>query len=129
MTLEVLSRALPFRPEWIFPSHLPRVATSRSDQYCNHLITGQNVRDLMAVLLWNVLTGANIPEPMSFEITVNGCLGFLIERYSAVVLQDLIAYWESTHRVSVSPALVRSDPYLTLFVTERKNRGSHAGAR
>ncbi|OWZ10980.1 hypothetical protein PHMEG_00016068 [Phytophthora megakarya] len=92
MTLEVLSRLLPFRPEWIFPSHLPRAAIARSGQYCSHLITGQNVRDLMAALPWNVLTGANIPEPMSFEITVDGRLGFLIERYSAVEFQDLIAY-------------------------------------
>ncbi|OWZ03490.1 hypothetical protein PHMEG_00024772 [Phytophthora megakarya] len=80
MTLEVLSRALPFRPD--------------------HLITGQNVRDLMAALPWNVNTGANIPEPMSFEITVD-----------------------------VSPALIRSNPYLALFVVNRKNRRSHAGAR
>ncbi|OWZ18235.1 hypothetical protein PHMEG_0007716 [Phytophthora megakarya] len=94
MTLEVLSRALPFRPEWSFPSHVPRVATPRPDQYCSHLITGQNVRDLMAALPWNVLTCANIPEPMSFEIAVDGRLGYLIERYSAVEFQDRIAYWE-----------------------------------
>ncbi|OWZ13695.1 hypothetical protein PHMEG_00012922 [Phytophthora megakarya] len=88
MTLEALSRALPFRPD--------------------HLITGQNGRDLMAVLPWNVLTGANIPEPMSFEITVDGRLGFLIGRYSVVEFQDLIVYWESTHRFTVSPASIRS---------------------
>ncbi|OWY95673.1 hypothetical protein PHMEG_00034259 [Phytophthora megakarya] len=129
MTLEVLSRALPFRPEWIFPSHLPRAATPRSGQYCSHLITGQNVRDLMAALPWNVLTGANIPEPMSFEITVDGRLGFLIERYSEVEFQDLIAYWESTHRFPVPSSLIRSDPYLATSVVERKNRRSHAGAR
>ncbi|OWZ16964.1 hypothetical protein PHMEG_0009166 [Phytophthora megakarya] len=129
MTLEVLSRALPFRPEWIFPSHISRVATPRSDQYCSHFITGQNVRDLMAALPWNVLTGANISEPMSFEITVDGRLGFLIEGYSAVEFQDLIAYWESTHHFPVSPALVRSVPYLALFVVKRKNRRPHAGAR
>ncbi|OWZ09512.1 LOW QUALITY PROTEIN: hypothetical protein PHMEG_00017780 [Phytophthora megakarya] len=115
MTLEVLSRALPFRPEWVFPSHLPRAAVPRSG---HHLITGQNVRDLMAALPWNVLTGTNIPEPMSFEITVDGRLGFLIERYSA-----------SMHRFPVSSALIRSDPYLAAFVVERKNRRSHAGAR
>ncbi|OWY93476.1 hypothetical protein PHMEG_00037121 [Phytophthora megakarya] len=118
----VLSRALPFRPGWIFPSHLPRAAVPRSGQYCGHLITGQNVRDLMAALPWNVLTGANIPEPMSFEITVDGRLGFLIERYSAVEFQDLIAYWESTQRFPVSSALIRSKPYLASFVVERKNR-------
>ncbi|OWZ09704.1 hypothetical protein PHMEG_00017554 [Phytophthora megakarya] len=95
----------------------------------SHLITGQNVRDLMAALSWNVLTCANIPKPMSFEITVDGRLGFLIDRYSAVEVQDLIAYWESTHRFPVSPALVLSDPYLALFVVERNNRRSHAGAR
>ncbi|OWZ04772.1 hypothetical protein PHMEG_00023271 [Phytophthora megakarya] len=50
MTLEVLSRALPFRPEWIFPDHVHRAATPRPGQYCSHLITGQNVRDLMAAL-------------------------------------------------------------------------------
>ncbi|OWZ00396.1 hypothetical protein PHMEG_00028416 [Phytophthora megakarya] len=65
---------------------------------------------------------------MSFEITVDGRLGFLIERYSAVELQDLIVYWESTHRFAVSPALIRSDPYLALFVVNRTNRRSHAGA-
>ncbi|OWZ01377.1 hypothetical protein PHMEG_00027246 [Phytophthora megakarya] len=129
MTLEVLSRALPFRPEWIFPSHLPRSAVPRSGQYCSHLITGQNVRDLMAALPWNVLTGANTPEPMSFEITVDGRLGFLIERYSAVEFQDLIAYWESTHRFPVPSSLIRSDLYLVTFVVERKNRRSHAVAR
>ncbi|OWZ06573.1 hypothetical protein PHMEG_00021152 [Phytophthora megakarya] len=122
MTVEVLSRALPFRPEWIFPSHLPRAAIPRSGQYCSHLITGQNIRALMAALPWNVLAGANIPEPMSFDITVDGRLGFLIERYSAVEFQDLIAYWESTHRFPVSSALIRSDPYLAAFVVERKNR-------
>ncbi|OWY99511.1 hypothetical protein PHMEG_00029473 [Phytophthora megakarya] len=105
MTLEVLSRALPFRSEWSFPSHVPRVATPRSDQYCSHLITGQNVRDLMAALPWN---------PMSFETTVNSRLGFLIGTYSAVEFQDLIAYWELTHRFPVSPALIRSDPFLSL---------------
>ncbi|OWY96203.1 hypothetical protein PHMEG_00033590, partial [Phytophthora megakarya] len=109
MTLEVLSRALPFRPD--------------------HLITGQNVRDLMAALPLNVVTGANIPEPMSFEITVDCRLGFLIERYSAVEFQDLIAYWESTHRFSVLSSLIRSDPYLATFVVETKNRQSHAGTR
>ncbi|OWY93582.1 hypothetical protein PHMEG_00036969, partial [Phytophthora megakarya] len=127
MTLEVLSRALP--PEWIFPSLLPRTAVPRTGQYCSHLITGQNVRDLMAALPWNVLTGANIPEPMSFEITVDGRLGFLIERYSAVELQDLIAYWESTHRFPVPSSLIRSDLYLATFVVERTNRRSHAGDR
>ncbi|OWZ02844.1 hypothetical protein PHMEG_00025528 [Phytophthora megakarya] len=127
MALEVLSRALPFRPEWIFPSDVPRMTTPRPDQYCCHLITGQNARDLMVALPWNVLTGANIPKPMSFEITVDDRLGFLIERYSAV--EVAIAYWESTHRFTVSPALIRSDPYLALFVMERKNRRSHAGAR
>ncbi|OWZ10131.1 hypothetical protein PHMEG_00017067 [Phytophthora megakarya] len=66
----------------------------------------------MAALTWNVLTGANIPEPMPFEITVDGRLEFLIERYSAVEFQDLIA-----------------DPYLAFFVVERKNHRSHAGAR
>ncbi|OWY98347.1 hypothetical protein PHMEG_00030908 [Phytophthora megakarya] len=129
MTLEVLSRALPFRPEWIFSSHVPRTTTPRPDLYGSHLITGQNVRDLMAALPWNVLTGADIPEPMFFEITVDGRLGFLIERYSPVEFQDLFAYWESTHRFAVSPALIRSDPYLALFVAERKNRRSHTGAR
>ncbi|OWY97492.1 hypothetical protein PHMEG_00031962, partial [Phytophthora megakarya] len=129
MTLEVLSRALPFRPELIFPSHLPTSAVPRTGQYCSHLITGQNVRDLMVALPWNVLTGANIPEPMSFEITVDGRLGFLIERYSAVEFQDLIAYWEFTHRFPVPSSLIRSDPYLATFVVERKNRRSHAGAR
>ncbi|OWZ02512.1 hypothetical protein PHMEG_00025914, partial [Phytophthora megakarya] len=79
MTLEMLSRALPFRPEWIFP--------------------------------------------------IDGRLGFLIERYSAVEFQDLIAFWESKHRFPVSSALIRSDPYLAAFVVERKNRRSHAGAR
>ncbi|OWZ02294.1 hypothetical protein PHMEG_00026168 [Phytophthora megakarya] len=98
-------------------------------QYCSHLITGQNVRDLMAALPCNVLNGANIPEPMSFEITVDGHLGFLIDRYSVVELQDRIAYWETMHRVPISPALIRSDPYLDLFVVERINRRSHAGAR
>ncbi|OWZ15807.1 hypothetical protein PHMEG_00010489 [Phytophthora megakarya] len=91
MTLEVLFCALPVRPEWIFPSHVPRVATHRSDQYCSHLITGQNVRDLMAALPWNVLTGRTFPSP---------CLNT---------------------RFPVSPALIRSDPYLALFVVERKN--------
>ncbi|OWZ10898.1 hypothetical protein PHMEG_00016165, partial [Phytophthora megakarya] len=129
MTLEVLSRALPFRPEWIFPSHLPGAAVLRFGQYCSHLITGQNVRDLMAALPWNVLTGANIPEPMSFEITVDGRLGFLIKRYSAAEFQDLIAYWESTHRFPVPSSLIRSDPYLATFVVKRKDRRSHAGAR
>ncbi|OWZ06534.1 hypothetical protein PHMEG_00021198 [Phytophthora megakarya] len=109
MTLEVLSRALPFRPEWIFSSHLPRAAIPRSGQYCSHLITGQN--------------------PMSFEITVDARLGFLIERYPAVEFQDLIAYWESTHRFPVPSSLIRSDPYLATFVVERNNRRSHAGAR
>ncbi|OWY99375.1 hypothetical protein PHMEG_00029624 [Phytophthora megakarya] len=109
MTLEVFSRALPFPPD--------------------HLIPGQNVRDLMAALPWNVLTGANIPEPMSFEITVDGRLGFLIERYWAVEFQDRIAYWESMHRFPVPTSLIRSDPYLATFVVERKNRRSHAGAR
>ncbi|OWZ10754.1 hypothetical protein PHMEG_00016350 [Phytophthora megakarya] len=52
-----------------------------------------------------------------------------MERYSAVEFQDLIAYWESTHRFPVSSVLIRSDPYLALFVVERKNRRSHAGAR
>ncbi|OWZ08399.1 hypothetical protein PHMEG_00019073 [Phytophthora megakarya] len=65
------------------------------------------VRDLMADLPWNVLTGPSITEAMYFEITIDGRLGLLIERYSAV----------------------RSDPYLALFVVERKNRGSHDGAR
>ncbi|OWY93051.1 LOW QUALITY PROTEIN: hypothetical protein PHMEG_00037691 [Phytophthora megakarya] len=127
MTLEVFSRALPVRPEWIFPSNLPRSAVPRS--VCSHLFTGQNVRDLMAALPWNVLTGANIPEPMSFEITVDGRLGFLIERYSAVEFQDLVTYWESKHRFPVPSSLIRSDPYLTTFVVERTNRRSHAGAR
>ncbi|OWZ09707.1 hypothetical protein PHMEG_00017545 [Phytophthora megakarya] len=68
MALEVLFRALRFRPEWIFPSHLPRVATPRSGQYFGHLITGQN--------------------PMSFEITVDGRLGFLIVGYSAMEFQS-----------------------------------------
>ncbi|OWZ03962.1 hypothetical protein PHMEG_00024222 [Phytophthora megakarya] len=128
MTLEVLSCALPFRPEWIFSSHLPRSAFPRTGQYCSHLITGLNVRDLMAALPWNVLTGANIPEPMSIEITVNGRLGFHIERYSAVEFHNLIAYWESTHRFPVPSSLIRSDPYLVTFVVKRKNRRSHAGA-
>ncbi|OWZ00340.1 hypothetical protein PHMEG_00028488 [Phytophthora megakarya] len=93
MTL-VLSRALPFHPERIFPDHVPRTATPRSDQYSSHLITGQNVRDLMAALLYPGTSSlvANIPRQFS-------------------------------------PALVRSDPYLVLFVVERKNRRSHAGAR
>ncbi|OWY92820.1 hypothetical protein PHMEG_00038019 [Phytophthora megakarya] len=53
----------------------------------------------------------------------------MIERYSAVEFQDLIAYWESTHRFPVPSSLIRSDPYLAAFVVERKNRRSHAGAR
>ncbi|OWY97268.1 hypothetical protein PHMEG_00032253, partial [Phytophthora megakarya] len=129
LTIMTMTLEVPFRSEWIFPSHLPRAAVPRSGQYCSHLITGQNVRDLMAALPWNVITGANIPEPMSFEITVDGCLGLLIERYSTVEFQDLIAYWESTHRFPVSSALIRSSPYLATFVVERKNRRSHTGAR
>ncbi|OWY93057.1 hypothetical protein PHMEG_00037685 [Phytophthora megakarya] len=108
---------------WIRGSAFPRTG-----QYCSHLITGLNVRDLMAALPWNVLTGANIPEPMSIEITVNGRLGFHIERYSAVEFHNLIAYWESTHRFPVPSSLIRSDPYLVTFVVKRKNRRSHAGA-
>ncbi|OWZ12182.1 hypothetical protein PHMEG_00014691 [Phytophthora megakarya] len=50
MTLEVLSRALSFRPEWIFPGHVPRVATPRPGQHYSHLITVHNVRALMAAL-------------------------------------------------------------------------------
>ncbi|OWY97380.1 hypothetical protein PHMEG_00032105 [Phytophthora megakarya] len=49
--------------------------------------------------------------------------------YLAVEFQGLIAYWESTHRFTVSPALIHIDPYLALFVVERKNRRFHAGAR
>ncbi|OWZ18968.1 hypothetical protein PHMEG_0006856 [Phytophthora megakarya] len=57
---------------------------------------------------------------MSFEITADGRLGFLIERYSAVEFQDLIAYRTSTHRFAVPPALIPSDPYLVFFVVEKK---------
>ncbi|OWY97297.1 hypothetical protein PHMEG_00032213 [Phytophthora megakarya] len=73
-----------------------------------HLITAQNTRDLMAALPWNALTGANIPGPMSFEITSLG-------------IPDREVF-------GVSPALIRSDLYLALVV-ERKNGRSHAGAR
>ncbi|OWZ06046.1 hypothetical protein PHMEG_00021757 [Phytophthora megakarya] len=64
MTLEGLSRALPFRPEWNFPSHLPRSAVSRTGQYFSHLITGQNVHDLMAASQCHIETrSANIADP------------------------------------------------------------------
>ncbi|OWZ05120.1 hypothetical protein PHMEG_00022848 [Phytophthora megakarya] len=116
MTLEVLSRALPFRPEWIFSSHVPRVATSK-------------IRSILQPSEHGLEQRPRWSQPDVFEITVDGRLGFLIERYSAVEFQDLIAYWESTHRFPVSPALMHNDPYLALFVVERKNHRSHAGAR
>ncbi|OWZ14717.1 hypothetical protein PHMEG_00011761 [Phytophthora megakarya] len=129
MTLMVLSRSLLFHPEWIFPDCGPRRAAARRDPYRSNLITAQNLRDLTAALPWYVLAVTNVPQPIAFKITVDGRLGFLIQRDSAVELQDLIAYWESTHRFPVSPGQIRDDPYLALFVVERKNRRSHAGAR
>ncbi|OWZ00996.1 hypothetical protein PHMEG_00027698 [Phytophthora megakarya] len=85
-------------------------------------------RDAILLLITCASLAAN-RLPMSFETTVDSRLGFLIGTYSAVEFQDLIAYWESTHRFPVSPALIHSDPFLSLFVVERKNRWSHAGAR
>ncbi|OWZ20090.1 hypothetical protein PHMEG_0005537 [Phytophthora megakarya] len=83
----------------------------------------------MAACLWEMLGGANTPEPISFEIDVGGRMGLFVERYSAMEIQDLIAYWESTHRFPVPPALARADLYLATFCVDRTNRRSHAGAR
>ncbi|OWZ23045.1 LOW QUALITY PROTEIN: hypothetical protein PHMEG_0002127 [Phytophthora megakarya] len=111
MTPEVLSSALPFRSERI----ILIASLEQQRLYCSDLITAQNVRDLMAALPWYVLARANVPQPISFKITVDSRFGFLIQRYSP-----------STHRFPVSSAQIRDDPYLALF---RKNRWSHAEAR
>ncbi|OWZ08897.1 LOW QUALITY PROTEIN: hypothetical protein PHMEG_00018488 [Phytophthora megakarya] len=124
MTLDVLSRSVPFHAEWTFPDRVLRTTAPRRDQYCSDLITTQNVRDLILALPWNVLAGL-----ISFEVTVDDRLGFLIQLYSAVAIQDLIAHWESTHRFPVTPAEISDDPYQAQFVVEGKNRRSHAGAR
>ncbi|OWZ17693.1 hypothetical protein PHMEG_0008324 [Phytophthora megakarya] len=92
-----------------FHNRFPRIGTLGADRYCSHLVTALNFQDFMIALPCTVLTGTNIPEPMSFEIT----------------LQGLIAYWASTHCFPISTAIIRNDPYLALFVMERKNHRSH----
>ncbi|OWZ18147.1 hypothetical protein PHMEG_0007804 [Phytophthora megakarya] len=113
-----LPRALPLDPSWIFPGRVPIAVTTTTTDYCGHLITAPNVQALMAAKPAHIV-----------RFRRGWALGLLVERYLAMKIQDLTAYWESTHRFLSPPILVRTDPYLATFCVERKNRRSHAGAR
>ncbi|OWZ11694.1 hypothetical protein PHMEG_00015250 [Phytophthora megakarya] len=129
ITIDLLSRALPFDPSRIFPGRAARAVAPSPADYCGHLITAVNVQALMAARPWEMLGCANTPRANIFRNRHWRTPGLFAERYSAMEIQDLIAYWGCTHRFPIPTALIRTDPYLATFSVERKNRRAHAGAR
>ncbi|OWZ05386.1 hypothetical protein PHMEG_00022533 [Phytophthora megakarya] len=112
-----------------FPDRAARAVRPTTADYCDHLITAPIVQTPMAAKPCEMIDGANTPEPISFETDVGGRLGLFVERYSAIEMQDLIAYWKFTHRFLVPPILVNTDPYLTTFCVKQEIRRSHARVR
>ncbi|POM71104.1 Hypothetical protein PHPALM_12372 [Phytophthora palmivora] len=86
-----------------------------------------NVKALQAAEPWQVIR--NTLPPISFEADVGGRLGIFLRQYRDFEASELIAYWESTHKFTITAAIIAQSPWLGSFAKQRNNRISHAGNR
>ncbi|OWZ15151.1 hypothetical protein PHMEG_00011267 [Phytophthora megakarya] len=121
MTVDLLATALHFRPEWIYPYHTPRSRPPSDEHYCTHLITADNIEAL--------LDESSVPDLICFGILAGGLLGVFLEEYSQLKIRDLIAYWESTHKLPLTKRMCADHPRQAVLCKGRNNRRSHAGDR
>uniref|UniRef100_H3GZT1 Uncharacterized protein n=1 Tax=Phytophthora ramorum TaxID=164328 RepID=H3GZT1_PHYRM len=127
ITIAVLFPTLPIRPGWMFPTDETAMPPLREDQYCEELITEQNVRDLLATRPWEVLENAG--QAITFDPAAAGRLGQFAREYLVHETRDLQTYWESTHSFPISKAKCSANPWLARYRKSRSNRRGHAGTR
>ncbi|KAE9018182.1 hypothetical protein PF011_g6373 [Phytophthora fragariae] len=129
MLINTLFPILPTRPGWLFPRVAPadRCHYTPND-YCVDLITEDNVRALLDARPWEVLERAEDADALSFEEDVGGRLGAAIQRYRIHEPDCLQSYWEATHSIVITPAMIARHLWLGVYKKERNNRRSHAGA-
>ncbi|POM63606.1 Hypothetical protein PHPALM_20966 [Phytophthora palmivora] len=95
MPVNFLFLILQFRLDWIFP-HRPRVFTSpTAPAFCGHQITEANVKVVR-----------NSLPPITSEPNVGGRLGIFIRQYRDFETSELIEYWESTHKLPITTAMI-----------------------
>ncbi|GMF21905.1 unnamed protein product [Phytophthora lilii] len=97
----------------------------KEHQYCEDLITEDNIRDLLDTRPWEELENPKVA--ISFETDVGGRLGVFVSAYLEVEKKYLQAYWESTHNFPISAAKRQASPWLADLHKKRNNRRGHAG--
>ncbi|OWY97888.1 hypothetical protein PHMEG_00031472 [Phytophthora megakarya] len=129
MPVDLLATALPFRSEWIYPHHTPGSRPPSDADYCAHLITADNIEAFNNEFPWEILGRGNVPDPIGFEMLVGGRLGVFPEEYSQLEIRNIIAYWESTHKLPITKCMCADHLRLAVLCKARNNRRSHAGDR
>ncbi|EGZ17929.1 hypothetical protein PHYSODRAFT_255731 [Phytophthora sojae] len=113
MLIDALFPILPTAPGCLFPYFGPaqgRKPKIQLSDYCWELNTEENVRALLDTHPWEILE--NPGDAISFEVTVGGRLGILIQEYGIFEDTNLMSYWESTHHFPIPDTMAKKYPWL-----------------
>ncbi|OWZ05693.1 hypothetical protein PHMEG_00022168 [Phytophthora megakarya] len=133
MIKSTLTKRLPIPPGFLFPARTPFVwAPIPVTGYRSELITGANVLVLMATSPWLVLR-QNRPTPLTFDHNLHRRASTPLWRiavsYYALEEDHLIAYWESTHYLEITKAMLAADTDLLVYHQDRRQRRIRVGDR
>ncbi|OWY97872.1 hypothetical protein PHMEG_00031492, partial [Phytophthora megakarya] len=133
MIQSTLTKRLLIPPGFLFPARTPFVrAPIPGTSYRSELITGANVLALVATAPWLVLR-RNRPTPLTFDHNLHRRASTPLWRiavsYAALKEDHLIAYWESTHYLEITKAMLASDSDLFVYHQDRRQRRIRVGDR
>ncbi|OWZ12635.1 hypothetical protein PHMEG_00014175 [Phytophthora megakarya] len=123
MIQSTLAKWLPIPPGFLFPARSPfvRAPIPRSG-YRSELITGANL-----------VLRRNRPTRLTFDHNLhwraNNLLWQIAVSYAGLEEDHLIAYWESTHYLEVTKAMLASDPDLFIYHQDQRQRRICVGDR
>ncbi|KAG1704265.1 hypothetical protein DVH05_006274 [Phytophthora capsici] len=113
------------RPKfWLFPRN-PRAPPAGS--WHHGLITEANIRALYAANPppWDALR--RIVVPRSFEMS--GWFADFCQRYEDFEEASRQVFWETTHKLPITPAMCAAEPFLEQYRNDRRVRRMRAGPR
>ncbi|GMG17644.1 unnamed protein product [Phytophthora fragariaefolia] len=122
----------------LFPTFVPRrlwipgvsidPASHPLPDYYEDLITGATVDALMDTSPWSKLS--NGETPLTFIPVVSGrrLPPNFVQDYLELEERHLQSYWESTHFLPISEAMCSTNPALSTYHEQRRQRRSRAGA-
>ncbi|OWZ09187.1 hypothetical protein PHMEG_00018151 [Phytophthora megakarya] len=131
MIQATLTTRMPIPANFLFPNRLPPVrAPQPVVGYCSGLITGANVLALLATEPWRAL-GQRRPTRLTFDHDLHRRtetpLWRIAVAYAALEEDHMIAYWESTHYLEITSAMVNADTDLFTYHADQRLRRMRVG--